>query len=388
MRAANSLYANLGTTVFEVMSRLANEHGAVNLGQGFPDDKGPQDVLEAAAKALLEGSNQYAPMAGLPALRQAIAAHEARFYGLGYDWQTEVLVTSGATEALAATLLALLEPGDEAVVLEPAYDCYAPIIRRAGATPRFVTLEPPAWRLDPAALRAAFSPRTKLVVLNNPMNPAGKVFTPEELDLIAAEAIAHDAYVVSDEVYEHLVFEGEHHPMPARAGMRERCVKIGSAGKTFSLTGWKVGMLVGPADLVRVVAKAHQFLTFATPPNLQAAVAVGLAKGDDYYTGLASELRRRRDRLAGGLQRLGLEVLDAQGAYFVALDLRSTGFEGDDVAFCRYLVEEVGVAAIPMSAFFEAGPVRHLARLCFAKQDAVLDRALERFGAHLGKKGA
>jgi aspartate/methionine/tyrosine aminotransferase len=388
MKPANSTYARLGATVFDVMSRLAAEHQAVNLGQGFPDDRGPEDVLRAAADALLDGSNQYPPMLGLPMLRQALAAHEQRFYGLAFDWQSEVMVTSGATEALAASLLALLEPGDEAILFQPSYDAYAPLVRRAGATPRLVTLRPPDWRIYPDALTKAFNARTKLVVLNNPLNPAGRVFSEEELDALARLVEAHDAYVVCDEVYEHIVFGGARHlPFISRPGMRQRSLKIGSAGKTFSLTGWKVGLVVGPPELIRVVSRAHQFLTFTTPPNLQTAVAFGLGKSDAYFAELQLELQRRHDRLANGLRALDLEVLPSQGSYFLSFDIRSTGFQGDDVAFCRHLIEKVGVAAIPISAFYEEEPVKHLARLCFVKQDAVLDAALERLGKHFGKSG-
>jgi N-succinyldiaminopimelate aminotransferase len=386
MKPANSTYAGLGATVFDVMSRLAAQHKAVNLGQGFPDDRGPEDVLHVAADALLEGSNQYPPMLGLPILRQALAAHEERFYGLSFDWQSEVMVTSGATEALAASLLGLLEPGDEAILFQPAYDAYAPLVRRAGATPRFVTLEPPDWRLDPNVLAAAFNPKTKLVVLNNPLNPAGRVFSESELDVLARLIETYDAYAVCDEVYEHIVFGGARHvPFISRPGMRQRSLKIGSAGKTFSLTGWKVGLVVGPPELIRPVSRAHQFLTFTTPPNLQAGVAFGLGKTDAYFAGLQVELQRRHDRLASGLRSLGLDVLPSQGTYFLSFDIRSTGFKGDDVAFCRHLIENVGVAAIPISAFYEQEPVSHLARLCFAKQDVVLDSALERLGRHFGR---
>lgn len=382
MRPLHPLYTSLGTTVFEAMSRLAREHGAVNLGQGFPDDRGPEDVLAAAAEALATGSNQYPPMLGLPALREAIAEHEARFYGTPVDPLTQVLVTSGATEALAASLLALVEPGDEVVLLQPAYDCYAPLVRRAGGTPRFVSLHPPDWHLDEAELARAFTPRTKLLLLNNPQNPAGKVFSPEELALLAGFVERHDAYALCDEVYEHLVFAPARHvPFRTLPGMAERSLKIGSAGKTFSLTGWKVGMVVGPARLVAPVSKAHQYLTFTTPPNLQLAVAHGLRKSDDYFTDLAREMERRRDRLAAGLTALGLEVLPAQGTYFLSLDARSAGWTGSDTDFARHLVEKVGVATIPLSAFFEESPVTHLVRLCFAKQDSVLDEALARLRA-------
>lgn len=386
MRPTNPVYASLGTTVFERMSQLSVKHGAVNLGQGFPDDRGPDDVIRAAATALTEGWNQYPSMLGLLDLRHAVAAHEQRFYGLSFDPAREVLVTSGATEALAACLFALLGPGDEAVLFEPFYDAYAPLVRRAGATPRFVTLRAPTFGFDAAELERAFNDRTKLVLLNNPLNPAGKVFTAEELDLVARFVERFDAYAVCDEVYEHIVFSGSAHlPFIARPGMAKRALKIGSAGKTFSLTGWKVGFVVGDAALLQPVAKAHQFMTFTTPPNLQAGVAFGLRKDDAYFAGLATEMERRRDRLAGGLERLGLEVLRADGAYFVNVDIRSTGFTGDDVTFCQRLVEEVGVAAIPLSVFYEAEPARHLARLCFAKQDSVLDAALERLESGLSR---
>jgi aspartate/methionine/tyrosine aminotransferase len=387
MRPANALYASLGTTIFDVMSRLAVQHGAVNLGQGFPDDSGPDDVRRAAAEALENGSNQYPPMLGLLALREAIAEHEARFYDLRFDPQREVLVTSGATEALAACILGLVDAGDEVVLFQPTYDSYAPMVRRAGGTPRFVTLRPPAWSFDDAELAAAFSERTKLVVLNNPLNPAGKVFTAAELDRIAALVERFDAYAVCDEVYEHIVFGDRRHvPFIARPGMARRSLKIGSAGKTFSLTGWKVGMVVGDAALLQPVVRAHQFLTFTTPPNLQTAVAYGLRKAADYFHGLAIELQRRRDRLAAGLAALGWETLAADGAYFINVDIRSTGFAGGDAEFCRFLVEEVGVAAIPLSAFYELEPITHLARLCFCKQDAVIDQALERIAARFGQR--
>jgi aspartate/methionine/tyrosine aminotransferase len=383
MRPVNLLYARMGTTVFEAMSRLAREHDAVNLGQGFPDDRGPEDVLRAAADFVLNGVNQYPPMMGLPVLRQAVAAHERRFYDLELDWQSEVMVTSGATEALAACIFALIEPGDEAVLFQPAYDAYAPLVRRAGGTPRFVPLRPPDWSFDAAALEAAFGERTKLVVLNNPLNPAGKVFARSELELLARFVERHDAFAVCDEVYEHVVFGAAPHvPFISLPGMRARSLKISSAGKTFSLTGWKVGMVVGPRELIQVAGKSHQFLTFTTPPNLQSAVAFGLGKDDAFFAGLSAEMRRRRDRLGDGLRGLGWGVLPADGTYFINVDIRSTGFAGDDDAFCRDLVERVGVAAIPISAFYEEDAVRHLARFCFAKQDDVIDRALARLAAH------
>ncbi len=290
MVQTNSIYTGLPTTIFETMSRLAREHDAINLGQGFPDTDGPEDVRRVAAEALLGKSNQYPPMLGVPELRQAVAAANKRFYGLDIDWQSEVLVTSGATEALSDCMAALLEPGDEVVVFEPLYDCYLPLLRRAGAIPKFVRLTPPDWRLDREALAAAFSPRTKAVLLNNPLNPAAKVFTADELAAIATLVIEHEALAICDEVYEHIVFDGLHLPLMALPGMRERTVRIGSAGKTLSLTGWKVGYATASKALLDPIAKAHQFTTFTTPPNLQHAVAFGITKGDEYYRGLVETL--------------------------------------------------------------------------------------------------
>jgi aspartate/methionine/tyrosine aminotransferase len=378
MRSTNPTYANLPTTIFETMSRLARHYDAVNLGQGFPDDKGPLDVLQQAAEGLLEGSNQYPPMMGIPALRQAVAHHAERFYGLEIDWQSDTLITSGATEALAAAIFALVEPGDEVVLIEPFYDAYLPLVRRAGATPRFISLKPPHWRLERADLAAAFSPRTKAVIVNNPMNPTGRVFSAAELDLLAEFATGSDAYVIADEVYEHLVFDGAvHRSLLKVAGLRDRVMKIGSAGKTFSLTGWKVGYVTASPHLINLLGKAHQFLTFTTPPNLQAAVAFGLNKPASYFKELASEMQRRRDRFVSGLAALGLQPLLCEGTYFANIDITALGAD-DDETFCRKLVEELGVAAIPVSAFYQAQPVRSVIRFCFAKQDAVLDAALAR----------
>jgi aspartate/methionine/tyrosine aminotransferase len=378
----NPIYTGLPTTIFEVMSRLARDHGAINLGQGFPDTDGPEDVLRIAAEALLKGPNQYPPMLGLPALRQAVAASNKRFYGLDVDFETEVLVTSGATEALADCFTALLVPGDEVVMFEPLYDCYLPLVRRAGGIPKLVRLTPPHWRLDPEALAAAFSPRTKAVLLNNPMNPAAKVFSPQELAAIAALAVSHDAIAICDEVYEHIVFDGARHvPLLSLEGMRERTVRIGSAGKTLSLTGWKVGYVTAAPALLDPIAKAHQFTTFTTPPNLQQAVTAGLEKGDDYYEGLAHDLARKRDRFAAGLTGLGFEVAPASATYFVVADIRSRGALEDDVSYCKRMVAEAGVAAVPLSAFYDAGGPNHFVRFCFSKRDAVLDAALERLAA-------
>jgi N-succinyldiaminopimelate aminotransferase len=385
MKPSNTTMASLGTTVFEVMSRLAIEHGAINLGQGFPDQDGPEDVRRVAAEALLEGPNQYPPMTGLPELRQAIARHAQRFYGLDYDWQGEIVVTSGATEALADCFLGLLNPGDEVVLLEPLYDSYPPIVERAGAVPRYVSLQPPEWSLPVAALEAAFGPKTKMILLNNPMNPASKVFRREELETIARLCIEHDVICVCDEVYEHLLFDGlTHLPVAGFPGMRERTLRIASAGKIFSLTGWKVGWIEGPADLMSVIAKTHQFMTFTTAPNLQKAVAYGLAKDDAYFRQLAGDMQAKRDRLGQGLARAGFEVLPSDGTYFVSADFRPLGFNGTDEEFCRMITVEAGVTAVPVSAFFRSGKVEHLARFCFSKQDSILDAASAKLAAYFG----
>jgi N-succinyldiaminopimelate aminotransferase len=383
MKPVNETIGGLGTTVFTVMSALSAEHGAINLGQGFPDEDGPADVREAAARAAREGPNQYPPMMGLPELRRAVAAHDRRFWGIEADWERQVLVTSGATEALTASLLALLRPGDEAVLIEPAYDSYLPIVRLAGATARPVRLRPPDWSLPEDELRAAFGPRTKLLVLNSPMNPTGKVFSPDELALLAELVVAHDAYALCDEVYEHLVFTGARHvPLMTLPGMAGRTLRVGSAGKTFSLTGWKVGYLTGAAPLIEAVAKAHQFITFTTPPSLQAAVVLGLAKEDGYFADLAAALERKRDRLVAGLRAAGFGVLPSQGTYFVNADIRPL-WTGGDVAFATRLVREARVGTIPVSAFYPEAPPTHLVRFCFCKRDEVLDEAVARLEAYL-----
>ena len=380
--AAHPVFADRPTTIFEVMSGLARAHDAINLGQGFPDGGEPADVVARAAEALVGGLNQYPPMLGLPALRQAIARHAARFYGLAVDWEREVMVTSGATEALAASLLALVRPGDEVVLFEPFYDAYLPMVLRAGGVPRFVTLAPPDWRLTRTALDAAIGPNTRVVLLNNPLNPAARVFDADELADLAAAVARTPAVVVADEVYEHIVFDGRRHvPAITLPGLRRRTVKIGSAGKIFSLTGWKVGLVVADAALLDPIAKAHQFLTFTTPPNLQTAVAYGLDKDDAYFTGLASDLQAKRDRFARGLDRLGFAVLPAEGSYFLNVDVGGVGADGDDAAFCRWLIETAGVAAIPLSAFHAASPPSRIVRFCFAKADDVLDGALDRLAA-------
>ena len=368
----NPLFARQPTSVFEQMSAIARSNDAVNLGQGFPDFGWPDDVLQRAAEALRTGSNQYPPMRGLAELREAVAAHYRRHQGLDVD-ADQVTVTSGATEALASSLMALIEPGDEVVLFQPLYDAYLPLVLRAGGVPRLVRLAPPGWRITEAALAAAFTARTRLVLFNNPHNPSSRMFDEEELGLLAEACIRHDALVLSDEVWEHVVFEGRRHvPLASLPGMAERVVKIGSAGKIFSLTGWKVGWTVAPGELSAAISKAHQFVTFSTPPNLQSAVAYGLAKKDSYYEAMRSGFADARDALRRGLEEAGFAALPAEGTYFLSIDLPASGIEADDVAFCDRAVRECGVAAIPVSAFYAEDPVRSVVRLCFAKQPETL----------------
>lgn len=381
----NRLFANLPTTVFEVMSSLARETGAINLGQGFPDDPGPEDVRRAAADAVLNGYNQYPSMMGIPELRTAIAAHYRHWQGVDLDATTEVMVTSGATEALAGAILGIVEPGDEVVLFEPMYDAYLPLVRLAGGVPKFVTLQPPHFRLTEEGLARAFSPKTKAVVFNNPLNPTATVFSSEDLNLLADFCRRFDAIAISDEVWEHVVFDGRRHQtVLGLDGMRERSVKIGSAGKIFSLTGWKVGFVCAAPPIMKVLAKSHQFLAFTTAPNLQTAVAYGLAKDDAYFEGMRQTFARSRDRFTDGLRSLGFDVIPSQGTYFVNIDISGLG-ETDDVAFCRRLVMEHGVAAIPVSAFYAEGAVKNVVRFCFAKKDATLDAGLERLASALRK---
>jgi N-succinyldiaminopimelate aminotransferase len=374
----NPIFAELPTTIFEEISAKARASGAVNLGQGFPEGPGPQDVRAKAAEAVLDGYNQYPPMAGLPELRAAVAEHYRRFQGLELQPE-QVLVTSGATEAIAASILALVEPGDEVVLIQPFYDAYPPLVRQAGGVARFVSLKPPEWRLTEAALAQAFGPKTRLVIFNNPMNPAARVFDAQELELLAAFCRRFDVTAICDEVWEHVTFDGRRHiPLIGLPGMAERTVKIGSAGKMFSLTGWKVGFVCAAPRLLSAIAKAHQFLTFTTPPNLQTAVAYGLAKDAVYFEAMRAEYQHGRDRLAAALTDGGWVVLPSEGAYFLCVDLKASGVAVDDLTFCRRAVEEAGVGAIPLSVFYAEAPVTHVVRLCFAKSDATLDAAAER----------
>ena len=379
MRAMNDVFARLPVTIFEVMSQLARDHDAINLGQGFPDDPGPEDIRQAAADAVLNGYNQYPSMMGIPELRQAIATHYQTWHRLALDPMSEVMVTSGGTEALTSAILAVVQPGDEVIVFQPVYDSYLPMIRQAGGIPRLVRLEPPHWRLSEETLRNVFSSRTKAVLFNNPLNPAAVVYPREDLELLARFCREYDAVAICDEVWEHVVFDGrEHIPLITLPGMRERTIKIGSAGKIFSLTGWKVGFVCAPPALLRVVAKVHQFLTFTTPPNLQVAVAFGLGKPAEYFINMRQSLARSRDRLTDGLRRIGFPVLPSQGTYFLTIDLSPLGLNETDEAFCRRIVTNFKVAAIPVSAFYEEEAVTSVVRFCFAKKDATLDTALER----------
>ncbi len=375
----DATFAALPTTIFEEMSGLARTHGAINLGQGFPDDPGPEPVRRRAAEAVLDGYNQYPPMAGLPELRAAVAGHYRRTQGLDLDPAAEVVITSGATEALAATFLALIEPGDEVIVFQPLYDAYLPLIRRAGGVPRLISLAPPHWRFTRAMLAAAITPRTRFVVLNNPVNPTGVVIPDADLALLAEICVAHDLIAICDEVWEQVVFPpAVHRPLMAYPGMAGRCVKIGSAGKMFGLTGWKVGFMCAAAPLARHLARAHQFLTFTTPPNLQMAVAFGLETKGDWLREMPAGLAASQQRLAEALGREGFAVLPSQGTYFLNLDLAASGVTLADRAFARLAVEQAGVAAIPVSALYETDPVTTILRLCFAKADATLDEAAQR----------
>ena len=369
----------LGTTIFAEMSALAARTHAVNLGQGFPDTDGPVEVIEAAVQALRGGRNQYAPGPGVPELRQAIADHQRRFYGLDVDAETEVLVTTGATEAIAAALLGLVDPGDEVIALEPYYDSYVAGIAMAGGVRRPVTLRAPDFRLDLDELRDAVTPRTRLLLINTPHNPTGTVLTDDELRGIAELAAERDLLVVTDEVYEHLTFDGiAHRPLATYPGMAERTLTVSSGGKTFSFTGWKVGWAVGPAPLVRAVMLTKQFLTFTSGAPLQPAIAHALGFDDAFYRDLSTSLQAKRDRLSAGLREVGFEVFKPHGTYFVSTDIRPLGYD-DGVAFCLDLPSRCGVVAIPHEVFYDdkaAG--RTLVRWAFCKRDEVLDEAVER----------
>jgi len=373
--------STFGTTIFSEMTKLAVEHQAINLSQGFPDFDGPEAVKEAAIAAIRAGDNQYAFGIGQPALRRAIAAHVQRFYGHSYDPETEITVVSGATEGLFASILGLVNPGDEVIVFEPFYDAYVPNVIMAGGIPRFVPLRPPDWSMDLAALSAAFNERTRMILINTPHNPTGKVFGDGELNLIAKLCEKWNVIALTDEVYEHIIFAGAQHRRLAQVpGMAERTVTVSSHGKTFSFTGWKLGWVLAPPDLTLGVRRAHQFITFASPTPLQAAAAVALGLDDEYYQALTADYQSKRDFLAGVLRDAGLKVSVPQGTYFIMADFTSTGFE-DDVTFCKWLTTEVGVAAIPPTAFY-SDEHKHIgrtwARFAFCKKQETLERAAER----------
>ena len=377
----NRRLAGLGTTIFAEMSALAVSTGSINLGQGFPDTDGPPEIASAAAEAVLAGrGNQYPPGPGIPELRQAVAAHQKRFYGLNVDPDTEVLVTAGATEAIAAAMLALLEPGDEVIAFEPYYDSYAACIAMAGATRVPVTLRPPAFRPDLDALRDAVTSRTRLILLNSPHNPTGMVLTRAELTAIASLAVERDLIVVTDEVYEHIVFDGEHVPIVSLPGMADRTGTISSAGKTFSFTGWKVGWVTGTSALVNAVRTTKQFLTYVSAGPFQYAIAAGLGLPDTFYAGLAADLRRKRDLLAAGLTGAGFEVFTPHATYFITTDIASLSPD-DGLAFCRGLPRRCGVVAVPNVVFYDhAQAGRSQVRFAFCKRDEVLAEAAARLG--------
>ncbi|HEY7007176.1 MAG TPA: aminotransferase [Sphingomicrobium sp.] len=369
----NPLYEQMKTSVFEHMSALAAEHKAVNLGQGFPDFGWPPEILDEAARAVVDGSNQYPPSRGLMTLREAVAAHYNRHFGQQLD-ASQVCVTSGATEALGSAILATVQPGDEVIILTPAYDSYAPMIRRAGAVPVEVALRPPRWRIMRDELERSVTPRTRAILFNNPHNPAGRLFDLDELEIISQLARERDLIVIADEVWEHIVLDGRRFtPLATLPGMGDRTVKVGSAGKIFSLTGWKVGWMVAAPALAAVVARAHQFLTFSTAPNLQAAVAFGLNDGDDWLQPMRDRFQRSRDLMADGLRGAGYKVLDAEATYFMCVDLAASGIGLDDENFAAAAVDKAGVAVVPISAFAERDPSRHLVRLCFSKKDETIE---------------
>ena len=374
----NPVYAALGTTIFEEMSALARAHDAINLGQGFPETDGPEDIRRAAADALIAGPNQYPPMRGLPVLRQAVAEHYARFQSLAVA-ADDVLVTSGATEALAAAILSLVSPGDEVLLIQPMYDAYLPLVLRAGGIPRFLTLRPPHWRLEPDEIARAFASGPRIVVFNDPLNPAARCFDAEEVALIAAACRRHGTIAICDEVWEHVLFDGRtHRPLIAEPGMADLAIKIGSAGKIFSMTGWKVGFVIAAPRLLEPIMRAHQFLTFTTPPALQSAVAYGLGKADAYFAEMRRDYQRSRDHLEAGLRVAGYRVLASEGTYFLCVDLAASGVTEGDRDFCRRAVREAGVAAIPISSLYAEQRRTGIVRLCFAKPDAVLDEAATR----------
>lgn len=381
MTRIHPIYAAMQTTIFEHMSSLAREHGAINLGQGFPDEPGPPELIEAAARALRDKSNQYPPGPGLPELRDAVGAFYRRRQGLALA-REQVIVTSGATEAIAASVLTLVSAGDEVILFEPAYDAYAPMIRRAGGVPVPVTLSPPNWRYSAADLERAITPRTRVLVLNDPLNPAGTVAGEAELAAIADACLRHDLAVISDEVWEDVRFDGvRHRSLASLPGMGERTIKIGSAGKIFGLTGWKTGWMCAAPEMAAALARTHQFLTYATPPALQWAVAEGLGRPEDWFAGQREAWAASRRRLGLGLEKAGFVVLPNAATWFLCVDLAASGISLGDRTFAERAVSEAGVASIPVSAFCGQEGPRHVVRFCFTKGDAVLDEATDRLAA-------
>ena len=380
-----SAFAPYGTSIFTDMTMLAIEHGAVNLSQGFPDFDGPLEIREAAARAIVDGPNQYSPTIGMPSLRRAVADKMSRFHNLSLDPDLEVTALAGATEGLAATLLGLVEPGDEVILLEPSYDLYPAMIARAGGIPVYVPLERPGFGLPQKELTEAFGQRTKAIVVNNPQNPCGKVFSRDELELISSLCEQHDAYAIGDEVYEHLVYDGrEHVTLLDVRGLRQRAVVISSTAKTFSMTGWKVGYTTACPELTEAVRMAHQFITYCTPGAFQEAMAAAIGMGDDYYRGLLESYTGKRAWLCGALRDMGFDVLEPEGTYYCSIDVGALDFE-DDLAFCRYLAAEVGVAAIPSSFFWkDRRGGRDLVRFCFCKKDETLKEGIRRLGKWRG----
>ncbi|MAV86999.1 MAG: aminotransferase [Rhodospirillaceae bacterium] len=382
MKKTNQLLGEYGTTIFTTMSALSTEFNAINLGQGFPDVNGPDDILEEAVRAIKYESNQYPSMMGIKELREATAQHSKSFYDIDIDWESQTIITAGATEAIASSLFGLINPGDEVIMIEPLYDCYLPLVRRAGGIPKLIRIDPPNWQLPYEKLEAIFSPKTKLIILNSPTNPAAKVYKLQELEFIAALIEKYDAYAICDEVYEHLTYDGASHiPLMTLPGMHERCIRISSAGKTFSMTGWKIGYSIGAPKLIEAASKAHQFLTFTAPPNLQYAVALGLKNEKEYFFNLGKDMKLKRDLLTNGLERIGFNVLRSEGTYFLVADYSPLGDFGRDIEFCKTLIKDAGVGAVPFSAFYQKGVndrLNNFIRFCYCKKSDTLDTAINR----------
>ena len=382
VKQTNQLLGEYGTTIFTTMSALAVEFNAINLGQGFPDSNGPDDILDEAVRAIKDESNQYPSMMGIKELRKATAEHSKSFYNIDLDWESQTIITAGATEAIASSLFGLINPGDEVIMIEPLYDCYLPMVRRAGGIPKLVKIAPPNWQLPYEQLEATFSSKTKLIILNSPTNPAAKVYKLQELEFIAALIKKYDAYAICDEVYEHLTYDGAKHiPLITLPGMYERCIRISSAGKTFSMTGWKIGYSIGAPKLIEAASKAHQFLTFTAPPNLQHAVAHGLKKEKDYFFNLGKDMEFKRDLLAKGLEDIGFNVLRSEGTYFLVADYSPLGEFDKDTDLCKTLIMDAGVGTVPFSAFYQQDTQSHantFIRFCYCKENNTLDTAINR----------